>query len=86
MAREAFRQIDDIHNDIMNEDRQACMDGMNDEGDGQWNEVNFEYLGQESTERVFEGSNQNRLQCCIIQYSLYNLYLVPHTFLDALLT
>jgi hypothetical protein len=86
MARDAFTRIDDIHNDTTNERNQAAMDGLNVEGDDQWNEVNLEHLVQESTQRVFEGSSQNRLQCCIVLFSMCSLYSVPHTFLDALLT
>ena len=61
------------------------MDADNIEHDGQWNEVNLEYLVRESSERVFEGSSQNRLQCAIVLFSLCTLYSVPHTFVDALL-
>ena len=86
MARDAFTRIDDIHNDAMNEGNQAAMDGLNVEGDEEWNAANLEHLVQESTQGVFEGSSQNRLQCCIVLFSLCSLYSVPNTFLDALLT
>jgi hypothetical protein len=62
------------------------VDGNGMEDNGQWNEQNLEHLVRESTESVFEGSTQNRLQCCIVLFSLCSLYSVPQTFLDALLT
>jgi len=48
------------------------------------NDVNVEHLLRESRERVFEGSNLNRLQCCIVLFSLCTLYSISHTFVDAL--
>lgn len=86
MARDAFGRIDEIHDaDVLGSD-QIPMDMNNNEGEEQVNEVNFENLVRESTQHVFGGSTQNRLQCCIVLFSLCNLYSVPHTFLDALLT
>ena len=46
----------------------------------------MENLLQESTQKVFDGSCLNRLQCAIIIFSLCTLYSVPNTFFDALLT
>jgi hypothetical protein len=86
MARDAFTRIDDIHNDAVDNGEQAPMDANIIEGEEQWNEVNLENLVRESTESVFEGNTQNRLQCCIVLFSLCTLYSVPHTFMDALLT
>ena len=80
--------MEDIHNEFINEEGQVPehADGENLEGAEEFNELNFESLVQESTETVFEGSNLNRLQCAIIISSLCSLYLVPNTFMDALLT
>lgn len=86
MARDAFQRIDDIINDAMNGGENSAMDGNNVEGDEQCNEANMQNLVRESTERVFEGSTQNRLQCSIVLFTLCSLYSVPHTFLDALLS
>jgi len=61
MARDAFGRIDEIHNDSIDNDGEACMDEGNIEGDTLWNEENFQYLVRESMEKVFEGSSQNRL-------------------------
>jgi hypothetical protein len=86
MARDAFTRIDDIHNEAVNDGNQAPVDDNNMEGDEQWNEENLQNLLRESTESVYEGSTQNRLQCSIILFTLCSLYSVPNTFLDALLT
>lgn len=86
MARDAFTRIDEIYNVVVNEGDEAPMDAHNVEVDEQYNEVNFENLVQESTQNVFEGNNQNRLQCSIVLFTLCSLYSVPNTFLDALLT
>jgi hypothetical protein len=77
MARNAFTRIDDIHNEALHNGGQEPADGIVVEEDEQWNEENVEYLVRESTERVFEGSSQNRLQCCIVLFSLCSLYSVP---------
>jgi hypothetical protein len=84
MARDAFGHIDDIHRNIVNDGEGADVDVG--DGDGEYNEANLEHMIRESTERVYEGSSQNRLQCAIVIFSLCTLYSVPHTFLDALLT
>jgi len=88
MARDAFTRVDDIHNEFVNEDGQAPIniDNNNLEVDDELNEENLEDLVRESTERVYEGSDLNRLQCAIVLFSLCSLYSVPHTFMDALLT
>jgi len=86
MAKDAFHQIDDIHNGIINDNVPEPFDTNNVEEDEKFNEVNLEDLLQESRKRMFEGSNVNRLQCCIILFFLCTLYLVPHIFVDALLT
>lgn len=51
-----------------------------------FNEMNVQNLLRDSTEKIFEGSVVNRLQCGIVLFSLCSLYSVPNTFLDALLT
>jgi hypothetical protein len=86
MARDAFGHIDDIHRNIINDGEGANMDVDAGDGDVEYNEANLEQMIRESTERVYEGSSQNRLQCAIVLFSLCTLYSVPHTFLDALLT
>ena len=86
MARDAFGHIDDIHRDSLNDVDAADVGVDVGDGDAEFNEVNLETLIRESTERVYEGSTQNRLQCAIVLFSLCTLYSVPHTFLDALLT
>ena len=86
MARDAFGHIDEIHRNSINDGGGPCMDANGGDGDREYNEANLEHLIRESTESVYEGSSQNRLQCAIVLFSLCTLYSVPHTFLDALLT
>ena len=86
MARDAFTRIDDIHNEAVHNGEQEPPDGIVVEEDEHYHEENVEHLVRESIECVFEGSSQNRLQCCIVLFSLCSLYSVPQTFLDALLT
>jgi len=86
MARDAFARVDDIHYDIMNEHGRFAGGGENLQEEEEGNEADMEYLLRESTTKVFEGSNLNRLQCAIIIFSLCSLYSVPNTFVDALLT
>jgi len=85
IARDIFTRIDNIHNDVLNEGIHVPEDvnmEMLEDGD----DMNVENLLQEFRERVFDDSSVNRLQCCIIIYSLCTLYSIPHTFVDALLT
>lgn len=56
MARDAFGRIDDIHHEVLNEQDQQFNNADNDEGEGNGDEVNLEYLARESSERLFEGS------------------------------
>jgi hypothetical protein len=86
MARDAFGHIDEIHRHSLNDGDGAAVDVDVADGEGEFNEANLENLIRESTEGVYEGSTQNRLQCAIVLFSLCTLYSVPHTFLDALLT
>jgi hypothetical protein len=86
MARDAFARIDEIHDNNNNANDEAGMDAAFAEVEAQFNEANLEHMIRESTETVYEGSSQNRLQCAIVLFSLCTLYSVPHTFLDALLT
>ena len=86
MAQDAFTRIDEIHNHVLNDDGQEDTKGDNRETHEENDDANVEFLLRESRERVFEGSKLNRLQCCIVLYSLCTLYSVPHTFVDALLT
>ena len=86
MARDAFARIDEIHNNSGNEDGETGTGDAMGEVEGQFDEANLEHMIRESTETVYEGSTQNRLQCAIVLFSLCTLYSVPHTFLDALLT
>jgi hypothetical protein len=85
MARDAFAHIDDIHINTMNGGDEVAMDEGGVENEREFDEANLEHLISESTESVYEGSSQNRLQCAIVLFSLCTLYSVPHTFLDALL-
>lgn len=86
MARDAFARVDDIHNNSGDEDDPTGMEAGMGEVEGQYDEANLSHLIRESTESVYEGSTQNRLQCSIVLFTLCTLYSVPHTFLDALLT
>ena len=86
MARDAFARIDDIHNNSGNEEDHTGMDNGMGEVEGEYDEANLEHMIRESTETVYEGGTQNRLQCAIVLFTLCTLYSVPHTFLDALLT
>ena len=86
MAGDAFTCIDDIHSDIMNEDGQLFGNVDNILEEDEENEVDMETLLWESAEKVFEGSELNRLQCAIIIFLLCSLYSVLNTILDALLT
>ena len=86
MARDAFGRIDDIHEDVVSDDGQPHIPQVGAEGDAECDEQKLEYLVGESTQQVFEGSTQNRLQCAIVLFSLCSLYSVPNTFTDALLT
>ena len=86
MVRDAFMHFDEIHNDSVNEQQDPSFD-MNLEGEvDMHSNVNVESLLRDSTEKIFEGSNLNRLQCCIVLSSLCSLYFVSNTFVDALLT
>lgn len=86
MVRDAFMHFDEIHTDSVNDQQDPAVD-MNLEGDvDMHSDVNVESLLRDSTEKIFEGSNLNRLQCCIVLSSLCSLYSVPNTFVDALLT
>jgi len=85
MARDAFTQIDDIHDNFLN-DEGVIPEDVNMDRPDEDDEENLANLLRESREKVFDGSNLNRLQCCIVIYSLCTLYSVPHTFVDALLT
>ena len=86
MARDAFGHINHIHRNIINDGGVPDTDANVLDGDGEYNEANLEHMIRESTESVYKGSSQNRLQCAIVLFSLCTLYSVPHTFLDALLT
>ena len=86
MARDAFGRVDELFDDAVNCDGPEFMESNNTEAEEEWNEANLEYLVRESTQKVFEGSTQNRLQCAIVLFSLCTLYSVPNTFVDALLT
>ena len=86
MARDAFARIDEIHDHIINEDGQAAQDPENIDEENRMNDSDIENLLRQSTEKVFEGSELNRLQCYIIIFYLCSLYSVPNTFVDALLT
>ena len=83
MARDAFHQVDEIHEDVINDNETHGDHGNNVEEDPS-DELNLENLLRQSRE-MFEGSDMNRLQCCIVLFSLCTLYSVPHTFVDALL-
>ena len=86
MVRDAFMHFDDIHNDFLNEQEDPGFN-YNVEGDVDMNtDFNAKSVLKDSTEKIFEGSNLNRLQCCIVLFSLCSLYSVPNTFVDALLT
>lgn len=85
MARDAFARVDDIQNDVLNDEGQALLDSSDLEGEEEYNEENLAYLIGESTQPMFEGSTLNRLQCGIVFFSLYSLYSVPQTFMDALM-
>lgn len=86
MAREAFARADNIHSNRSNDGDEFNMDVEIGDDVSQMDEANLEHLIRESTESVYEGSTQNRLQCSIVLFSLCALYSVPHTFLDAFLT
>jgi len=86
MARDAFGHIDEIHGNVFDDGTQAPINFNNDEGDEESNKENLEYLLRKSTQPVFEGSSLNRLQCVVVFFSLCNLYSVPQTFMDALMT
>ena len=86
MARDAFTRMDDIHESVMNENQGEPRDADNLDADEEFNEVVMESLLRQSTEKVFDGSQVNRLQCAIIVFSLCSLYSVPNTFVNALLT
>ena len=85
MAKDAFGHIDKIHRNVVNDGEDPDVAVAVGDGDREYNEANLEHMIRESTEGVYEGSSQNRLQCAIVIFSLCTLYLVPHTFLDALL-
>lgn len=62
MVRDAFMQFDDIHNDIVNEEHLNLTIDMNAKGDTDFNtEFNVESLLRNSTEKIFQGSDLNRL-------------------------
>ena len=84
MARDAFHRVDEIHEDVINDSGTHGDHGNNVEDDPS-EELNLENLLRQSREKVFQGSDMNRLQCCIVLFSLCALYSVPHTFVDALL-
>ena len=86
MARDVFRGVDELFDEAVNHGGVDYMERKNAEAEDQWNEENFAYLVRKSTEKVFGGSSQNRLQCTIVLFSLCSLYSVPNTFMDALFT
>jgi hypothetical protein len=77
MARDAFARIDEIHNNSSNTSDGAGMDAVFAELEGQFDEANLEHMIQESTQTVYGGSSQNRLQCAIVLFTLCILYSVP---------
>ena len=72
MARDAFGHIDHIHRNIINDGGVPDTDANVLDSDGEYNEANLEHMIRESTESVYEGSSQNRLQCAIVLFSLCN--------------
>ena len=66
MARDAFGHFEDIHRNSLNGGDGADLGVDDGDGDGEFNEANLEQMIRESTERVYEGSSQNRLQCAIV--------------------
>ena len=61
MARDAFGRVDELHNENISEDGEAPFDGMDVEENEQLDEEALQRLFQESTEKIFEGSQVNRL-------------------------
>jgi hypothetical protein len=86
MAEDAFARVDEIHNNNVHKDDDTGMEVGSSEFEGSLDETNLEHMIRESTETIYEGGSQNRLQCAIVLFTLCSLYSVPHTFLDALLT
>jgi len=69
----------------MNENGGPVEDEENLDVGNEGNKVDIENLLQKSTQKLFDGSQVNRLQCTIVIFFLYTLYSIPNTFVDALL-
>ena len=86
MVRDAFMRADDMHSGLVNEEHANPPADMNTDVNTDVNtEFNVDSLLRDSTEKIYEGSNLNRLQCVIVLSSLCSLYSVPNTFVDAML-
>ena len=81
MARDAFARVDDIHDNILNEEGQGghTRDDVHDKQE--LNDADMENLLRQSIEKIFEGSQVNRLQCELsffspsVAYTQYRIHL-----------
>ena len=87
MVQDAFARVNTLHESVAGNDRDAP--NMPEDPVQETTDVNMadmEQLLLESTEAVYEGCSINRLQAGIVMLNMANLYGVPHTFMDELLS
>ena len=84
MMYAAFGYADTLHAEAVADGRNFQPEPGEDELEG--DEVEFENLIKESTDPVYEGCHQNRIQSGIVLMSLASVYGVSDAFMSALLT
>ena len=88
MVQDAFVRIDAIHEEMTAENDGDPVDMMADleQESMDLNVSDMEQLIRESTEVLYEGCAINRLQAAIVLLNMANLYAIPNTFMDELLS
>ena len=88
MVQDAFARVDAIHEEMTAENDGDLVDMMADleQESMDLNVSDMEQLIRESTEVLYEGCAINRLQAAIVLLNMANLYAIPNTFMDELLS
>ena len=88
MVNDAFARAEDIHEAAQGNDDNPnnLEDDPVEEFLGAATVDDMEHLIHESTEALYDGCSVNRLQASIVLMNMLNLYGVPNTFADELLT
>lgn len=88
MVQDAFARANEIHDNEAGFDKNPLLrdNGNALDGSVEVNMANMEELIQENIQPLYEGCAVNRLQASIVLMNMANLYGVPHTFMDEMLS